>query len=116
MPREQVQSKRFNDRGYQARAITRSISTRTSRSTSGGRLLSSHSFSNGLISSRTRSAMVGPPLNTCARSDVSARTRLVTEPAAALAVSADARPMDVDKEALMGEISDFGGVAAGTTG
>jgi hypothetical protein len=75
-------------------------------------LLSSHAFSIGRISSRTRSAMVGPPLNTCVlRSEVKARTRLVTEPAAALAVSIEAMP-GADIEALMGEVSDWGGVAA----
>jgi hypothetical protein len=59
--------------------------------------------------------MVGPPLCTCVlRSDVRARTRLVTEPAAALVVSGEASPED--KEALMGEVSVWGavtGVAAG---
>ena len=44
-----------------ARPTTLSISARTRRSTSGGRLPSSHSFSSGRISSRTRSSIVGPP-------------------------------------------------------
>ena len=47
------------------RPTTRSISARTRRSTSGGRLASSQAFSSGRSSSRTMSSMVGPPLRTC---------------------------------------------------
>ena len=116
MPRETAQSKQISRRSAQtpAREITRSISARTRRSTSGGRLLSSQSFSIGRISSRTRSAIVGPPLNTWVlRSEVSARTRLVTEPAAAAAVSGEEMPGDTDMEALMGGVSVWGDMAGG---
>jgi hypothetical protein len=41
---------------------------------------------------------------------------LVTEPAAALAVSGDARPEDKDMDALMGEFSVGGDVVAGAAG
>src|SRR5262249_41586813 len=119
MPRELAQSKRASRSPDQivAREITRSISARTNRSTNGGRLLSSHSFSIGRSSSRTRSAIVGPPLCPAVlRSDVSARTRLVTEPAAAVAVSGEARPPAADMDALMGELSDCGVVSVGAMG
>src|SRR5271166_336158 len=70
-----------------ARPTTRSISARTRRSTSGGRLASNQDFSSGRSSSRTMSSSVGPPLCTRMVRSARVRTRPSTEDAAAAAAS-----------------------------
>src|SRR5579859_3210675 len=99
------------------RPTTRSISARTKRSTRGGRCTSSHSFSNGRISSRTRSSMVGPPLRTCEyRSAASVCTRLQTEEAAAAAASGATRPVGGGTTTGTAGCSDcIGGSATGVS-